>query len=101
MGDSTAANNGLLDIGGGIFINPSESAVSRAILSDSGWQLGSSLSRSVKGSMVKTLKTKWRIGNAANGPIVAWIAFNSKLGKTLIIVHHHSLQDPNSTILLQ
>ena len=56
---------------GSTFLNPGVTHRQfKPIVESTGWQIGSSLSRCIAGEYTRCLKTKWRTGNAATGPIV-------------------------------
>ena len=95
--------SGLLEIPGACgrastYLNPARGPKSLAILQQTGWTLGSSISRIVAGSLIKVLKVKWRVGNSDTGPII--VGFASQNGQLLAIQHDDTLVEPVSIVKL-
>eukprot|EP01047_Picozoa_sp_COSAG01_P062591 COSAG01_NODE_7982_length_2965_cov_4.504536_1_plen_417_part_00 len=70
-----------------------------ALQEATGWTLGTSISREVAGIQEKVLKTKWRVANAATGPIV--VGFAARQGTLVYIQYDDTLSTPFSTVKIQ
>jgi hypothetical protein len=70
-----------------------------ALQEATGWTLGTSISREVAGVQEKVLKTKWRVANAATGPIV--VGFATRQGTLVYIQYDDTLSTPFSTVKIQ
>ena len=80
---------------GSTFLNPGVTHRQfKPIVESTGWQIGSSLSRCIAGEYTRCLKTKWRTGNAATGPIVVGFAWHQVKKDTIVIMYDDTITPP-------